>query len=83
MNIEINGHKIRKWCEFFEETITNETGVRADDDPIRKFAVGVILKNPYSGKFSKNSLLTEPSEQLGKVFGERVIEHQRLPSKLW
>ena len=48
MNIEITGYKIRKWCEFFEETITNETGVKADDDPIRKFAVGVILKNPYS-----------------------------------
>ena len=74
MNIEITGYKIRKWCEFFEETITNETGVKADDDPIRKFAVGVILKNPYSGKFSKDlKLLIEPSEQLGKAFGERLL----------
>ena len=74
METEINGYKIRKWCEFFEETLTNETGKNADLVPLRKFAVGVIIINPYAGKFSDDlKLLTEPSKQLGIAFGKRLL----------
>ena len=54
MENQIKGLKIRKWIEYFEETLENETGVKFDDEPIRKYAVGAILKNPYAGKFSQN-----------------------------
>ncbi len=74
MKTKIRGLKVRKWFEFFEETITNETGKTAEHEPIRKFAVGVVIINPYAGKFSQNlKLLIEPSEQLGIAFGERLI----------
>ena len=59
MKARIKGYKIRKWYEFFEETLTNETGKSADKEPLRKFAVGAVLKNPYAGKFSRDlKLLT-------------------------
>ena len=54
MENEVKGLKIRKWIEYFEETLENETGVIFDNEPIRKYAVGAILKNPYAGKFSQN-----------------------------
>ncbi len=74
MKARIKGYKIRKWYEFFEETLTNETGKSADKEPLRKFAVGAVLKNPYAGKFSRDlKLLTEPSNQLGIAFGERLL----------
>ena len=54
MEDEIKGLKIRKWIEYFEETLENETGKKSDNEPIRKYAVGAILKNPYAGKFSQS-----------------------------
>ena len=66
MENQIKGLKIRKWIEYFEETLENETGIKFDDEPIRKYAVGAILKNPYAGKFSQNlDLLINPSKDLG------------------
>ena len=74
MKTQIKGYEIRKWYEFFEETLTNETGKLADNEPLRKFAVGAVLINPYVGKFSKDlKLLTGPSDQLGIAFGERLL----------
>ena len=74
MENQIKGLKIRKWIEYFEETLENETGIKFDDEPIRKYAVGAILKNPYAGKFSQNlDLLINPSKDLGIAFGNRLL----------
>ena len=74
MKNEINGYNIRKWVEYFDETLKNETGIKTDNEPIRKYAVGAILENPYAGKFSKNlDLLKVPSRDLGIVIGERLL----------
>ena len=74
MKNEINGYNIRKWVEYFDETLKNETGIKTDEEPIRKYAVGAILENPYAGKFSKNlDLLKVPSRDLGIVIGERLL----------
>ena len=74
MKDNIKGYNIRKWYEFFDETLTNETGIAAEGEPIRKYLVGVVLKNPYAKKFSSDlKLLTQPSEELGIAFGERLL----------
>ena len=74
MNTNVEGYKVRKWFEFFEESVSNEVGVEADGEPIAKFVVGVVIQNPYASKFSKDlSLLTEPSSRLGDAFGKRFI----------
>ena len=74
MQTEIKGYNIRKWIEYFDETLKNETGIKTDNEPIRKYAVGAVLENPYAGKFSKNlDLLTNPSKELGIALGERLL----------
>ena len=74
MQIEIKGYNIRKWIEYFDETLKNETGIKTENEPIRKYAVGAVLENPYAGKFSKNlDLLTNPSKELGIALGERLL----------
>jgi hypothetical protein len=74
MDTNVEGYIVRKWFEFFEECVTNEMGVDADGEPIAKFGVGVVIKNPYANKFSQNlSLLTEPSRRLGEAFGKRLV----------
>ena len=74
MNTNVEGYLVRKWFEFFEESESNEMGVGANGDPIAKFVVGVVIKNPYAGRFSQDlSLLTEPSSKLGDAFGRRLI----------
>ena len=74
MQNEIVGFKVRKWIEYYEETLENENGVKSEVDPIRKYVIGVIIKNPYAGKFSQNlDLLINPSKDLGIVFGKRLI----------
>jgi hypothetical protein len=74
MKTGVSGYKIRKWFEFFEETVTNEMGEITDGAPLAKFVVGVVIKNPYANKFSEDlSLLTNPSTELGKAFGARLV----------
>ena len=74
MNTNVEGYKVRKWFEFFEESVSNEMGIEADGEPIAKFVVGVVIQNPYANKFSQDlSLLTEPSSRLGDAFGRRLI----------
>ncbi len=75
MSDQNNIYEIRKWCEFFEETHYNESGKKADGEPIRKFAIGAVIKNPYANKFSKNlDLLINPSYNLGKALGKRLLK---------
>ena len=42
MDVNVEGYKIRKWCEFFEEACSNESGISADGLPVAKFGVGEI-----------------------------------------
>ena len=73
MQNEIVGFKLRKWIEYYEETLENENGVKSEVDPIRKYVIGAVIKNPYAGKFSQNlDLLINPSKDLGIVFGKRL-----------
>ena len=32
MQIEIKGYNIRKWIEYFDETLKNETGIKTEND---------------------------------------------------
>ena len=74
MNTNVEGYKVRKWFEFFEESKSNEMGVEADGEPTAKFVVGVVIQNPYASKFSQDlSLLTDPSSRLGEAFGRRLV----------
>ena len=74
MDRNVEGYIVRKWFEFYEETVCNENGVDADGKPISKFVVGAVIRNPYTGIFSEDlSLLTEPSSRLGDALGRRLI----------
>ena len=74
MRNEVRGYKIRKWYEFFEETLYNEVEEPREKIPLCKFAVGVVIQNPYAGSFHKDlKLLIEPSGSLGEEFGKRII----------
>ena len=71
----VEGYTIRKWYEFSEDTLTNETGKEADGDAVRKIAVAPVVKNPYAGSFSEDlSRLTGPSPGLGEEMGRRLID---------
>ena len=75
MKTNVEGYKIRKWFEFFEESASNEMGVETEGEPIAKFVVGVVIQNPYASKFSQDlSLLTEPSFRLGDALQTMVSE---------
>ena len=67
-------YKIRKWYEFFEENFCNQYEEPPEKLPLCKFAVGVVIHNPYAGTFSKKlNLLIDPSESLGEEFGNRIL----------
>ena len=71
----INGYNIRKWFNFSEETLSNETGVTADGESVWKFAIAAVIANPYAGGYSEQlGQLIDPSPRLGKEFGRRLIE---------
>ena len=57
MTNEIKGLKIRKWIEYFEETLENETGIKFDDEPIRKYVVGTIFIYRKDGESTLNQLI--------------------------
>lgn len=65
---------IRKWYCHVEETYFSEMGAKVDGDPVRKFVVAAVVRNPYAGSVGENlddAIL--PSEELGRIFGERVL----------
>ena len=74
MKTNVEGYFVRKWFEFFEESKSNEMGVEANGEPIAKYVIGVVIQNPYAGRFSQDlSLLTKPSSRLGDALGRRLI----------
>lgn len=67
--------EIRKVLTVVEDVYTD--GGRGDDGgPLRKVAVAVVIKNPYAGRpFSEDlSLLVDPSDELGRLIGERCAD---------
>jgi hypothetical protein len=75
MSNHVEGYKIRKWYNFIEVALENETGQAADGEPVRKIAVAAVLHNPYAETFCDDlSLLTDPSPELGVEFGRRLME---------
>lgn len=68
-------YRIRKWFTQIEETLTNETGVPADGDPVRKIAMAVAVRNPYAGRYSEElDEIIANSDRLGMEFGRRLNE---------
>jgi hypothetical protein len=75
MKANLHGYHVRKWLAFVEDTLANETGELADGALVRKMLLGVVLKNPYAGKFSANlDKLLENSSKLGAEFGRRLVD---------
>jgi len=75
MSYHVEGYAIRKWYNFIEVALENETGQAADGEPVRKIAVAAVLHNPYAETFCDDlSLLTDPSPELGVEFGRRLME---------
>ena len=70
-----HGYHVRKWFTFIEDTLANESGQRADGEPLKKIVIAVALDNPYAGDYSKNlDKLVKNSGKLGEEFGRRIIE---------
>lgn len=64
---------IRKWHVQLEDTLANESGERADGDPLRKIVVAATIRNPYSGRFSKKlDRIVGGTGWLGEEFGRRL-----------
>jgi hypothetical protein len=71
----IDGYNIRKWFNFSEETLSNESGVAADGESLWKYAIAAVFANPYAGGFSEElGRLIDPSPELGREFGRRLID---------
>lgn len=65
-------YRIRKWVSVVEE-IDHEGGPVAER-PLIKAAVGVVLENPFAGRYVEDlSPLTDDSAQLGTELGRRAV----------
>lgn len=68
-------YHIRKWYAQIDETLVNETGKRADGEPVRKFVIACVVHNPFAGRFSEDlSELVDGSPELGEEFGRRLLK---------
>jgi hypothetical protein len=68
-------YHIRKWYLQIEQTLANESGLRADGEPLTKFVIAAAIHNPFAGRFEEDlSSFVEPSPSLGQEFGRRIIE---------
>jgi hypothetical protein len=69
---------IRKWHCHVEETYFSEMGAKVDGEPVRKFVVAAVVRNPYANSVGEDlDVAIHLSEELGKVFGERVLAASR------
>jgi len=69
----MRGYDIRKWFSTIE-TLEHEGGPRSEQ-PLKKVAVAVVIRNPFAGGFVQDlSELTEPSPALGTALGKRALE---------
>ena len=66
---------IRKWYLQIEDTLAGETGMPADGEPLRKFAIGACIHNPFAGRYEPDlAPWIGPSPELGREFGRRIRE---------
>jgi hypothetical protein len=64
--------EVRKWISHVEE-ITHDGGP-AEAPPLVKAAVGVVIGNPFAGRYSSDlAALIEPSAQWARELGERAV----------
>jgi hypothetical protein len=64
-------YAIRAWVSQVEEI--RHAGGTPSDPPLIKAAVGVIIANPFAGRWTEDlSELTEPSAELGTELGRRA-----------
>jgi hypothetical protein len=72
---DLSAFHIRKWFLQIEDTLSGETGEPADGEPLRKIVIAAAIRNPFAGTFVKDlSPWIEASPELGKAFGQRIIE---------
>jgi amino acid synthesis protein len=65
-------YQIRRWVSVVEE-ICHESGPVAPE-PLLKAAVGVIIRNPFAGRYEEDlSPLTKDSAVLGTELGRRAV----------
>ena len=58
----------------FEEAGSNELGINADGLPVAKFGVGVVIQNPYAGRFSKDLFIDGAVWKVGPSFWTTFVE---------
>ncbi|MEO8907621.1 MAG: amino acid synthesis family protein, partial [Microbacteriaceae bacterium] len=64
--------KVREWFGFVQEI--KHDGGPAGDEPLVKAAAGVIIENPFAGRWVEDlSPLTKPSASLGAALGARAV----------
>jgi hypothetical protein len=64
---------IRKWFQFSEEVLANETGKLADGEPVYKYVIAAAVKNPFAGVYQDDlSAIIDDSPELGREFGRRI-----------
>ena len=64
-------YEVRGWYGATQEVLHDGGGAMA---PLIKAAAGVIIKNPFAGKFVADlSALTGPSAAIGYALGERAV----------
>jgi Amino acid synthesis len=65
-------YEIRKWFHVLEEVLHD--GGEPSAVPLRKAAVGVVIRNPFAGRYSPDlSALTAPSAWLGTELARRAL----------
>ena len=64
--------QVRKWISHVEEIMHD--GGPAEKRPLVKAAVGVVIGNPFAGRYSTDlAALIEPSAQWARELGERAV----------
>lgn len=65
--------KVRKWCQFEEETLTTESGMSADGNTLIRYAIAVVFTNPYAGRQVESlDEAIAASVSLGEEFARRI-----------
>ena len=68
----VPGYAVRTWVSQVEQV--EHTGGPHADPPLLKVAVGVVIANPFAGRYVEDlAELTDPSARLGTELGERAV----------
>jgi hypothetical protein len=73
MSPNFESFQVRKWYTQIEDTLTNESGLHADGDPLRKIVIAAVILNPFAGRSVQDlSEVVNASPALGHEFARRV-----------